>query len=103
MARHAVKSTDGRDPGVSVPPVRIDSERRNKFGPLVRNSLGSIVRAFKAAATKEAHESGIRNPGTIWQRSFYDRLIRDTRELEDTRRYIRENPSNWATDRDRLR
>ncbi len=53
--------TDARDPGVAFPPARFDSWSPNRFGPLTRNSLGSVVRAFKAAATKEARESGIGN------------------------------------------
>jgi putative transposase len=55
-------------------------------------SLGAIMRSFKSAATKRINESqGL--PGTpVWQRNYWDRVIRDDRELEETRKYILENP-----------
>jgi len=37
-------------------------------------------------------------PVKIWQRGYYDRVIRNERELHKTQRYIAENPQNWAGD-----
>jgi hypothetical protein len=37
---------------------------------------------------------------SVWQRSFYDRIIRNDYELERTREYIRNNPIKWEEDRD---
>ena len=71
---------DPRSPGVAFPPVVKEAEQPNRFGPLVPNSLGSVVRAFKAAATKTARESGAWSTGTIWQRGYHERLIRTARE-----------------------
>ena len=34
----------------------------------------------------------------VWQRNYYERIIRDEKEFNDTRRYIIENPMNWAND-----
>lgn len=34
----------------------------------------------------------------LWQRSFYDRIVRDSRELQRIRIYIRDNPINWELD-----
>jgi len=31
----------------------------------------------------------------LWQRNYYERIIRDDRALANIRRYIRANPSNW--------
>jgi putative transposase len=67
---------------------------RTRTRSLVRppRSLGSFVAGFKSAATKRINESrGL--PGTpVWQRNYWDRVIRDDRELEETRKYILENP-----------
>ena len=93
---------DPRSPSAAFPPVVKNAEQPNKFGPLVANSLGSVVRAFKAAATKTARDSGAWSIGTIWQRGYHERLIRNARELEDRHGYIRENPLKWATDHERL-
>ncbi|MFJ5159099.1 transposase [Pantoea sp. NPDC088449] len=55
-------------------------------------SLLNIVNWFKAEITRE---TGIK----VWQRSFYDRVIRDEHELLNIRRYIEENPMKWELDR----
>jgi putative transposase len=65
------------------------------------NSLGSVVGKFKAAVTRRINqyraERGL--PAVkVWQRNFYERIIRDEKELSDTQRYIDENPLNWAQD-----
>lgn len=40
--------------------------------------------------------------GKIWQRSFYDHVIRDECSLNAIREYIQNNPSNWEKDIDNL-
>ena len=37
-------------------------------------------------------------PGKLWQRNYYDRVIRDDDEFERVRYYIAENPPNWSAD-----
>lgn len=65
-----------------------------------RHGLPEIVRGFKtysARAINQLRES----PGRpVWQRSFYDRVIRDEREWLTYRWYIEHNPARWAEDRD---
>ncbi len=59
-------------------------------------TIGSMVRGFKIGVTKWFQASGL---GTIvWQRNYYDRVIRDDKSLFHVRHYIRNNPANWATD-----
>ena len=35
-------------------------------------------------------------PGHVWQRNYYERVIRDNLELEQKRQYIRDNPKRLA-------
>jgi len=60
--------------------------------------LATIIRSFKSAATKHInqhrHTPGM--PG--WQRNYYERVIRDERELLNIRQYIHDNPRQWAND-----
>ncbi|HEX5576660.1 MAG TPA: hypothetical protein VFX42_12355, partial [Gemmatimonadales bacterium] len=35
--------------------------------------------------------------GPLWQRGYYERIIRDTRQLRAIRRYIAENPRCWCS------
>ncbi|MBI3004532.1 MAG: hypothetical protein HYY49_03855 [Ignavibacteriales bacterium] len=61
-----------------------------------RISLGKIIRHFKARASKKMHDGG--HYFFQWQRNFHDRIIRNHKELENVRKYIRENPANWQRD-----
>ena len=36
----------------------------------------------------------------FWQRNYYEHVIRTEKELDKVRRYIQENPANWAEDVD---
>jgi putative transposase len=65
--------------------------------PLMKNpkqTLGKIVRHFKAKATKSIHDAAFYNFG--WQGKFHDHIIRDEDDLKRVRRYIRNNPKRWS-------
>lgn len=64
-------------------------------------ALGDIVRAFKAVSTRLAHTSHV--PDFAWQRDYYDRVIRNERDLAAIRQYIVDNPCKWELDRDNPR
>jgi REP element-mobilizing transposase RayT len=54
-------------------------------------SLSQVIAYFKYQSTKRINE-GIETKEKVWQRSFYDRIIRNERELYNIRKYIRQNP-----------
>ena len=58
------------------------------------------MRAFKAASTKRIN--AIRNtPGArVWQRNYYEHIVRGEEELMRVRRYIRDDPAKWRDDPD---
>lgn len=62
--------------------------------------IGAIVRGFKSAVTNRIHSM---NPlfGGVWQRNYYERIIRTDAELQAVRQYIRDNPRNWGDDPER--
>jgi len=70
-------------------------EYKNKFGPQSKN-LSSIIRGFKIGVKKY---STINNIDFFWQPRFYDRIIRNERELNNIRNYIYNNPLKWEFDR----
>ena len=53
---------------------------------------------FKSIVTKRIN--GLRNVTglPVWQRNYYEHIIRDERELGRITRYIESNPSMWAED-----
>src|SRR4030042_215705 len=61
-------------------------------------TLGQLIGAFKTVSAK--HINQIRHtPGLpIWQRSFFEHIIRNESEYEDIWNYIDANPYNWVDD-----
>jgi REP element-mobilizing transposase RayT len=64
-----------------------------QFGQPVPGSVPTIVRSFKSAATKHINELR-QTPGVkLWQRNYWEHIIRDDRELDNVRKYIQNNPA----------
>jgi len=62
-------------------------------------TLMTVVGVLKSSVSRAASAAGLVRPGRVWQRSFFDRIIRDDDELNRLRQYIAENPARWADDR----
>ena len=62
--------------------------------------LPEIIRAFKTFSSRQINK--FRNmPGTsVWQRNYYEHVIRKDESLDKIREYIVTNPLRWALDRD---
>ena len=69
----------------------------------MRSTLGDIVKWFKTMTTN-AYMQGVRQglcrpfDSHLWQRNYYERIIRGEDELYEMRRYIFENPIRWNLD-----
>ncbi|MBI5123723.1 transposase [Candidatus Roizmanbacteria bacterium] len=63
-------------------------------------TLGLIIRYFKSKCTYELHKDGFNND--LWQRNYYEHIIRNEFDLNRIRQYIRNNPMNWNEDRNNL-
>lgn len=62
-------------------------------------SLPAIVRAFKSNTTKRVNALRLTPGVPVWQRNYYEHVIRDDRDLERAREYIIDNPRRWGEDR----
>jgi len=68
-------------------------------------SLPDVVHRFKSFTTAQ-YRNGVQQfnwrpfPGRLWQRNYYEHIIRDEKELNSIREYIIHNPLNWLTDAD---
>lgn len=60
--------------------------------------LGTVVRALKGASAFKIRRSGMTE--FAWQGQYYDRIMRNDRELQATRAYIANNAKQWALDRE---
>ena len=61
-------------------------------------TLGQVMRAFKSRSAVAANRALGREGGAFWQCGFYDRVVRNDRELSNIRIYIQVNPANWLKD-----
>jgi REP element-mobilizing transposase RayT len=69
-----------------------------RFGKPIAGTVPTIIRSFKSAVTKCVNE--IRNtPGvSIWQRNYYEHIIRNDADHSNIAEYIVNNPLRWAED-----
>jgi hypothetical protein len=68
------------------------------FGCPVAGSLPTVIRSFKSAATKRINILRDNSGGPVWQRNYYDRVIRDERELDSIRQYTTHHPFKGEED-----
>ncbi|MFH1009855.1 MAG: transposase [bacterium] len=70
------------------------------FARPVSNSLASVVGSFKSAVSRRINELRGTPGAPVWQRNYYEHVIRDERDLEQVREYILNNPAQWDLDRE---
>ena len=74
-----------------------------RAGPERVLSLSDLMQRFKSLTTSE-YIRGVKErgwppfPGKLWQRGFYEHVIRNEDDLADIREYIVNNPAKWADD-----
>ena len=89
--------TQGINVGARHAVPRPFSEKEG-FGKPVSGSLSTILRSFKSATTKAFHEFFGHAEESLWQRSFYEHVIRNERDYRAIYEYIVANPMNWEMD-----
>ena len=62
-------------------------------------SLGAVVRAYKAAVTYRINVMRDTARPPIWQRNYYEHIIRNEEDYETIWNYIETNPQKWIDDR----
>jgi putative transposase len=76
--------------------------RLNDVGSMVER-LKTAIQWFKTMTTNEyiraVKQRGWPSfPGRLWQRNYYDHIIRNERSLQQIREYIATNPAMWQLD-----
>jgi len=62
-----------------------------------RKSLSGVIGAFKSISTSRANNVFNRRE-SLWQRGFFEHIIRDENDLFRIRQYISDNPTQWVVD-----
>lgn len=73
---------------------------KEQFGKPTPGSIPTIVRLFKSVVTKRINIL-LNTPGQrIWQRGYYEHIIRDDKDLDNVREYIANNPFKWSLEKE---
>jgi REP element-mobilizing transposase RayT len=100
---HGNVRADGMDETVGSPGTGVRAQRRcAPTHPPVTNvvpgSIGAIVRAYKSAVTTRINQSRGKPGAPVWQRNYWEHIIRNGDELSRIREYIQRNPAAWEND-----
>ncbi|MFA9404514.1 MAG: transposase [Anaerolineales bacterium] len=63
-------------------------------------SLGAIIGSYKSAVTRQINTIHNTPGAKLWQRNYYEHIIRSDNEMNRIRRYISQNPAKWKFDRE---
>ena len=110
---HLILIIVGADPRVRLLSKYIDSLPNNNFGstqgstPTKNPSLGEYIKRLKTLTTYIYIENVKNNnwpkfQKRLWQRNYYEHIIRNEYSLFRIREYMRDNPMNWDEDRNNL-
>jgi putative transposase len=66
-------------------------------GDFTHLGLPEIIRNFKAFTAHACYTAGINRK--LWQRGYYEHIIRDEKDLDRIETYINDNPSIWSHDK----
>ena len=94
----------GADVGAGLVPAR---RHRQRAGTRPAPTMGDVVGAYKSLTTN-CYIRGVREQnwppfsGKLWQRDYYDRVIRGEKDLSEIRQYIQDNPAKWHEDAENM-
>lgn len=70
-----------------------------QFGKPTVGTIPTIVRSFKSAVTKRINEKRATPGAPVWQRNYWEHIIRDEKSHSKISEYIANNPAQWAMDK----
>ena len=81
---------------LSCPDVPCPERAREKFGKPVKGSIPTIIRSYKASVTRRIQQEW--NASDIWQRNYYEHIVRNDEEHNRITLYIEKNVARWVMD-----
>lgn len=83
-----------------VPDTKSDEGAETRASPAP--TIGDIVGAYKSLVANEClkiYKSNNKMMGKLWQRNYYESIIRNEKAYHRIANYIRNNPANWKNDK----
>ena len=96
--KEEVRGVRGAGEGSKVVHVQNPPQRPYVYPIVAAGSQGAIIRSYKASVSFRVNAMrGFTHP-PIWQRNYYEHIIRDENEYSEIWKYIQENPGRWVDD-----
>jgi putative transposase len=84
-------------PGAMPGGQELNSPQPNPAFRSPSKTVGSIVRGYKSAVTNQINLLGNNEP--VWQRDYYEHIIRNEKSYQRISDYIVNNAKNWKQDK----
>ena len=97
------RGTARRAPTTRRAPTARRAPTMERFGQPVSGSIPTVIRSFKSAVAKRINEMRQTPALQLWQRNYYEHVIRNESEWNRIRQYIIDNPMRWNMDRENPR
>jgi REP element-mobilizing transposase RayT len=99
----AQKWVDGRDENAPYWSTNVGAQRRcaptvTSMPNVIPKSIGAIIRAYKSIVTNRINIIRGTPGAPVWQRNYYEHIVRNEDALSRIREYIRFNPAGWNAD-----
>ena len=94
----------GQPRGIAPTDTPTESPTGNPTENQKRKTLGDMMGAFQSIVTNE-YIRGVKNKNwerfdrKLWQRNYWEHIIRDKRSFDKISEYIKNNPKKWDDDR----
>ncbi len=102
---HAIIVIDESEEKMAHPPGAVsigdlpeNDNRKNRMNGPAPNSLGAIIGQLKSRSTKRIWKLPGMEQRPIWQRGYYEHIVRNEESMEKIYLYIAGNPSKWSED-----
>jgi len=76
----------------------VSLRQEESFGKSTKNSIPTIVKLYKATVTKQINILRQTPAVPVWQRNYYEHIIRNDNDLYKIRQYLHNNPIKWEDD-----
>ncbi|HMB23170.1 MAG TPA: transposase [Anaerolineales bacterium] len=107
-----IEKKDDGDASIAIVGARRDGARRRRaptddnieqFGKPVSHSIPTIIRAYKSAVTYAVNACQNQRGAVLWQRNYYEYVIRNEQAYENIYNYILNNPLHWEQDDENIK
>jgi putative transposase len=84
--------------GAGLAPPGVSTSAESAARHCGRPTLPDIICAFKSISTRSVNELLRAGGKLLWQRGYYEHIVRDAEDMKNVQRYILENPWKWKLD-----